>query len=296
MKWFLGHKLLICLLVLMVAISIPGIRADEGDGESESESEGEDNKLNIAVVDFRDKSGQNLEDIGEAASEILGTLLSQTDKFNVLERDKLEAIIIEQGLTMSGLVDSDKTTVQIGKLLGANYIITGSVVSLTNNTVRFKGYNIETEKVITEMSVNVKIINITTGKIEFASLFPAKEEVLNAAASTQSTGIERTLLTNALKSAVKELVKKIDTKNIKNVEKIAVKFESNPTGADLEIDGVFYGNTPTSIPLNPGLHEIVVSLAGYETWSKKINAMEGLTIKATLAKIATETKDNDEDQ
>lgn len=265
---------------------MPVIRAEED----------EDNRLNIAIVDFRDNSGKNLEDIGEASTEILGTLLSQTDKFNVLERSKLEAIIIEQGLTMSGLIDSDKTTVQIGKLLGANYIITGSVVSLTTKTVRFKGYKIETEKVITEMSVNVKIINITTGKIEFASLFNAKEEVLNAAASTESTGIERTLLTNALKSAVTELVKKIDAKNIKNIEKIVVNFESNPNGADVEIDGVFYGNTPTTVPLNPGLHEVVISLAGYESWTKKINAIEGLTIKATLAKNDKNKDKEDEEE
>jgi curli biogenesis system outer membrane secretion channel CsgG len=275
MKRFYGHTLLILLLAMTVAVSIPGLRAEDAD---------QDNKLNIAIVDFRDITGKHLEDIGEASTEILGTLLSQTDQFNVLERDKLEAIITEQGLTMSGLIDSDKNAVQVGKLLGANYIITGSVVSLTTKNVKFKGYKIETEKIITEMTVNVKIINITTGKIEFASLFPAKEEVLNAAASTESSGTERNLLTTALKSAVTELVKKIDAKNIKNPQKIVVKFDSDPKGADLEIDGVFYGNTPTAVPLNPGLHEVIISLAGYESWTKKINAMEGLNIKATLAK------------
>lgn len=273
MKWLNGRLLLIFLLVFAL-IALPGIRAEED----------EDKRLYVAVVDFRDNSGKKLDNIGEASSEILGTLLSQTEKFNVLERSKLNAIMTEQGLSMSGLVDSEKSAIQVGKLLGASYIITGSVISLTTNTVKFKGYGVESEKVITEMNVNVKILNIITGKIEYAGLFPAKEEVLNAAASTQSTGTDRKLLTKALKSAVSELVKKIDAKNIKNIEKVLVNFDSEPAGADVEINGVFYGNTPASIALNPGLYEVIISFAGYESWTKKINAVDGLKIKATLAK------------
>ncbi|HEX3048949.1 MAG TPA: CsgG/HfaB family protein [Bacillota bacterium] len=265
----------IILLLGIIALTISVIGAE---GE-----ETEIRKPSVAIVDFKDKSGQHLDDIGDASVEILGTLLYQTDKFDVVERDKMEAIITEQGLSMSGLVDSEKSSVQVGKLLGADYIITGAVVSFTSQKVNFKGYGVETSKIVHELGVNVKILNISTGKIEFASLFTAKKEILNTATSTEIEGLERILLNDALKSAVAELVKKIDAKNLQNAEKVTVNFDSDPDGADVEIDGVFYGNTPCSVTLKPGIHEVVISLGGYEPWSKKVNAVDGLTLKATLA-------------
>jgi hypothetical protein len=49
-------------------------------------------------------------------------------------------------------------------------------------------------------------------------------------------------------------------------------------------NGVFYGNTPVSVSLNPGIHAVTISLAGYEPWTKKVNAVEGFSVKATLVK------------
>ncbi len=44
----------------------------------------------------------------------------------MVERERLEEILKEHELSMSGLTDDEDTTAELGKLAGAAYVITGS--------------------------------------------------------------------------------------------------------------------------------------------------------------------------
>lgn len=51
--------------------------------------------------------------------------------------------------------------------------------------------------------------------------------------------------------------------------------ESTPSGADIEVDGGFAGNTPSTLTLTPGSHQINVKKKGYVTWTKTLNVTGG---------------------
>jgi len=51
--------------------------------------------------------------------------------------------------------------------------------------------------------------------------------------------------------------------------------DSTPTGADIEIDGAFVGNTPSTISLAPGSHQIVVKKKGFTDWTRKLSVTGG---------------------
>jgi len=58
---------------------------------------------------------------------------------------------------------------------------------------------------------------------------------------------------------------------------------STPQGADIEIDGKFVGNTPSSISLAPGDHEISVKKNGFALWTRKMSVSTGhININAEL--------------
>jgi PEGA domain len=57
----------------------------------------------------------------------------------------------------------------------------------------------------------------------------------------------------------------------------AVTILSSPTAADIEIDGKFVGNTPSTIPLAAGEHSIKVAKKGYKPWERKLNVAGGAT-------------------
>ncbi len=58
-----------------------------------------------------------------------------------------------------------------------------------------------------------------------------------------------------------------------NLTKLSVA--SNPAGADIEVDGGFVGNTPSTIDMAAGEHSITVSKNGYKSWERKLKASGG---------------------
>jgi PEGA domain len=70
----------------------------------------------------------------------------------------------------------------------------------------------------------------------------------------------------------------------------SVDISSNPAGADIEIDGKFVGNTPSTLALPAGEHAIKVTKSGYNLWERKIALSGGAVKVAADLEQATETK------
>jgi hypothetical protein len=65
-----------------------------------------------------------------------------------------------------------------------------------------------------------------------------------------------------------------------------VTFVSEPQGADIYVDGKFVGNTPSTLALPAGSHEIRVEADQFAPWTRTLASTTGsmVTIHATLAK------------
>lgn len=62
-----------------------------------------------------------------------------------------------------------------------------------------------------------------------------------------------------------------------------IEVTSTPSGADIELDGAFVGNTPSTIAVVTGDHDIAITRAGYKTWTRKIKVSSGkVNISADL--------------
>jgi PEGA domain len=66
--------------------------------------------------------------------------------------------------------------------------------------------------------------------------------------------------------------------------------KSSPSGADVELDGNFIGNTPSTIGVSPGDHTISVRKKGYKTWERKIKVSSGKV--NVFAELEAEVKQN----
>ncbi|HEY6306653.1 MAG TPA: PEGA domain-containing protein [Candidatus Angelobacter sp.] len=55
----------------------------------------------------------------------------------------------------------------------------------------------------------------------------------------------------------------------------AVNVSSIPGSADVEVDGKFVGNTPSSVTLPPGEHTVRISKKGYKAWERKLTVSGG---------------------
>ena len=56
---------------------------------------------------------------------------------------------------------------------------------------------------------------------------------------------------------------------------------SEPTGADVELDGKFVGNTPTTLRLKAGDYTVTVRKAGFAPWTRAVAAISDNNLKIT---------------
>jgi hypothetical protein len=69
-----------------------------------------------------------------------------------------------------------------------------------------------------------------------------------------------------------------------------VQLESNPSGADIEVDGGFVGNTPSDVQVAEGEHTITVKKAGFKDWERKMKITAGSSVHldAELEKLPSQ--------
>jgi len=61
---------------------------------------------------------------------------------------------------------------------------------------------------------------------------------------------------------------------------------SSPEGADIEIDGAFSGNTPSTLQVTPGDHTVRITQNGYAPYEKKVHISGGkITLRAQLETV-----------
>lgn len=108
-------------------------------------------QVRVAVSDFSNKSDALFLDAWErSVPNLLRSNLSSSDYVTVLDRSKLDKVLEEQALTLSGLTDTSNVK-SIGKLLGAEFILSGTIdqqndqIIISADLVRVKTGEIQTE-------------------------------------------------------------------------------------------------------------------------------------------------------
>jgi len=77
-----------------------------------------------------------------------------------------------------------------------------------------------------------------------------------------------------------------------NVSFLSAKLhlESDPSGADIEVDGSFVGNTPSDVQVTEGEHTVSVKKTGFKDWERKLKISGGSSVhlNAELEKVANQ--------
>jgi hypothetical protein len=129
----------------------------------------------VAVIGFDSTSPGYLwsidSELSKAATDLMINALVNTNRFRVFERTKLEAILQEQDFQVSsGRVDPS-TAVKIGKMIGVDSIVTGSITSIVfskSGGITLGPINLK--KSVATVTIMVRAINVTTGEIIFSEV------------------------------------------------------------------------------------------------------------------------------
>lgn len=177
-----------------------------------TEAAAQNGKVRIAVMNFENNStwtwwGDNL---GRAAADELTTQLFKGDLFSVIERAQLDAILAEQDLGASGAV-SASSAANIGQLLGAQLILTGSITQFSIERVSGGFRSLGASVSQAESKLDVRLVDTNTGEILFAEEGEGRKRF--GGGFFRGAGIEREfdagVAQEALRPAVEHIVEKI---------------------------------------------------------------------------------------
>lgn len=124
----------------------------------------------LAIMPFGKKASVSpeltLKDV-TIANEIVYDELVNSGYFDVVERERLDAVCDELSFDMSGLVDTGSAA-RVGKMLGAQYILCGSLngLSTRRNAADFVGIGQKNAQVYAHVSM--RIVEVETGRVVLA--------------------------------------------------------------------------------------------------------------------------------
>ena len=125
-------------------------------------------KLRVGVVNFQNNTPRKVRGIETAATNILTTMLQETGQFIVIPQQDMKSILDQQKMGASGIVSSN-TAAQMGKVLGLNAILTGSITSYAELVEGSNTFLSQSKTQVAKVGVDYRIVDTTTGVQMFAS-------------------------------------------------------------------------------------------------------------------------------
>src|SRR5438105_7511332 len=154
-------------------------------------------KIRVAVWEFENHAGTNYwysNQLGPAARNQIDNEFSEnkllSSKFSVVERDKLNLVLKEQGLATAGAVDP-ATAAKVGKILGVKYVVLGGIdkfnIDVTKASLGMFG--VGGHMVQAFATINLRLVDTTTA--ERVLSISADGDVKSGGGTVKGTSLSR---------------------------------------------------------------------------------------------------------
>lgn len=223
----------------------------------------------------------------EAPRSVLEDMLLNIDGITVVERQRIDSFLVETEFgALSGLVDEQKA-VKLGKLLGANLIVMGTITDVHEDVREFKGYGVRTRVTDVKCAIRLRLLDIASGTVRFSQTLKGTKTY------TQSTSGASGSSDRAYAAVEAALEKLNGDERFKAAlfgkrpaaadDLVEIEFAPKPDNCDIEIDGKYVGGSPQKRRLPAG-KEVKVRIAkdGFKEWQRTIAPESGLKITPEL--------------
>lgn len=195
-------RVIVCALALIGMLTVTAAFAQQ--------------KPRIAVLKIQNKSTYGADQMAHACEDWLVEGLVKTGNFRVMERQQLDSILKEQGLSLSGAVD-DKTAVEAGKILGCQIVVLGAITDFSVHKSGAHGawgigFNVGVTKA--EGMLNIRIVNTTTAEIIYTGSEKGEHQFSNVDVAGFGGGVDwdESQARQIFEPAVQRAVAAIDSK------------------------------------------------------------------------------------
>lgn len=177
-------------------------------------------KKRVAVFRFDDKTEYaNSGRPGQGMADMLTTALVQSGNYVVLERQEIDAILNEQNLGTQGVV-SPETAAQVGKILGVDLAVMGTVTEFgykkgdVGGTTQKLGVGIGRESAV--VAIDVRLVDTSSGVVATAENVRKSSSRAGLSLKTEKwdfanrSEFDQTLVGKATRDAIESIVEIVD--------------------------------------------------------------------------------------
>ncbi len=172
-------------------------------------------KMRVGVVNFENKTASKSFGIGEAASDILGTILQKTNRFIIIASQDMKRVLEHQAMGASGMINQD-TAAKLGQVLGLNALISGAITAYSEAEEGGDYGLFKSKKQIARITVDYRVVDATTGTQLLAhsgaGIYEKKiSQVLGMGSrASYDTALRDGALRDALNKATVNIVKQLE--------------------------------------------------------------------------------------
>ena len=201
-------------------------------------------KIKIAIWEFENHAENHWafwNDLGPAARNTIDTEFSEnpllSGKFSVIERDKLNLVMKEQGLGASGALDP-QSAAKVGRILGIKYILTGGIdkFNINNTKAGFGGIGGNLQQ--SNATINMRLIDTTTAErlLSVSADGQVKKGGGSVLGASSSQNSEWGLASETIQKTAKALVAKFAAGG--NIDKLSTAIvAANLEGRVIKVEG-----------------------------------------------------------
>jgi len=249
----------------------------------------------------------------------LHTELSKMGRFQIVEMQKVEEILNEQGLQQTGVCETDQCVAELGHLLGVEWMLTGSIGYIgTTYSIDVRIIEVQTRKIVETAFENYRgksegLLDVMraiatklsypadsqspAGGIRIASQPSGARVMLN----TTEAGITPLTINDLLPGdyriqckmdgylhrpvTIKVKSSRIEQVDLKLMKLYSLKIETNPAGARVLLNGKEMGMTPFTGPIVVGTYQTQILLDGYVPWKELMIVSADYEKKIQLTKM-----------
>jgi len=132
--------------------------------------------LTVAVIDFTNQSNSVYwwnDGVGNQLADVLSNELSATGDFKIIERQQIGAVLAEQDLASPSRMRPGSSP-HTGNVTGAQYLVTGSVASYTEDTsntgggISVAGFHVGGGQKQAYVALDLRVIDAETSEVVFS--------------------------------------------------------------------------------------------------------------------------------
>src|SRR5713226_3671075 len=191
-------------------------------------------KIKVAIWEFDNNAAHTYwywDRLGPAARNIIDTAFSEnrllSGKFSVIERDKLNLVLKEQGLAQSGAVDP-ASAAKVGKILGVKYIVLGGIDKFNIDKTGGGFGGIGGSMVQAKATINLRMIDSTTAERVFS--VSADDEVKQGGGFVRGASLSHDSEWGIAAEAIQKTAKAVVAKLTTGEYMARLSNANNPTG------------------------------------------------------------------